>query len=240
VRRVLALAGVAIATLSTPAIALAHQGNPNMESIVRGVTPRTPGLTLTILNRDDRFQLLYQGSEPIVLYGYNDDEYARFLPGGVVQVNHNSPAFYLNDDRAGTATVPAGVKADSPPDWHTVTKSGRFEWHDHRMHWMGTGTPPQVKDTSLRTKVYDYKIPIKIGATTGAISGTLWWTPRDDPGLPVGGIVAFVVVVVAGLGTVVLVRRRRRGSGGDGEAGSGSGPTGADEAPTPRPTVEAW
>jgi hypothetical protein len=232
VRRVLALAGVAIATLSLPATAFAHAGNPNMETIVRSVTPVTPGLKLTVLNRDDRFQLLYQGHEPIIIYGYNGDQYARFLPGGVVQVNHHSPAYYLDDDRAGTATVPAGVKADSPPDWHTVTKAGRFEWHDHRMHWMGTGTPPQVKDTSVRTKVFDYTIPITIGGTTGAITGTLWWTPRQESGPPIGAFAGLAIVVLAGIGLVLFVRRRRRG-GGDGPAG--------EDAPRPqRPAVEAW
>jgi hypothetical protein len=210
VRRVLAVVGVAFATLSAPATVLAHAGNPNMETIVHRVTPVTPGLKLTVLNRDDRFQLLYQGEKPIILYGYNGDQYARFLPGGVVEVNHNSPAFYLDDDRAGTATVPAGVKADSPPDWQVVDKAGRFEWHDHRMHWMGTGTPPQVKDTSVRTKVFDYKIPIEIGGTKGDITGTLWWTPRHESGAPVGAFVGLAVVVLAGLGLVLWVRRRRR------------------------------
>jgi hypothetical protein len=210
VRRVLALAGVAIATLSSPAIALAHQGNPNMETIVGAVTPSTPGLKLTVLNRDDRFQLVYRGAQPITIYGYNGDQYARFLPGGTVQVNHSSPAFYLNGDRAGTATVPAGVKADSPPDWQTVDRSGRFEWHDHRMHWMGTGVPPQVKDQKLRTKVFDYRIPISIGGTKGAITGTLWWTPRHQSGPPVGAFVAFALVLLASLALIVVVRRRRR------------------------------
>jgi hypothetical protein len=211
------LAGVAIATLSSAPAALAHEGNPNMESIVAGVTPKTPGLTLTVLNRDDRFQLLYQGEKPIVLYGYNGDQFARFLPGGTVQVNHNSPAFYLNDDRAGTATVPDGIKADLPPDWQTVNQAGRFEWHDHRMHWMGTGNPPQVKDTSVRTKVFDYTIPIAVAGTKGAITGTLWWTPQHESGPPIAAIVALVVVLLAAVAVVVVVRRRRR-----------------------RPAVEAW
>ena len=244
-RRVLAVVGVVIATLSVPATALAHTSNPKTETIIRRVTPQTPGLTLTVLDRNDRFQLLYRGSKTIIIYGYSGDEYARFLPGGIVQVNHNSPAYYLNVDAAGTATVPASVDIDSPPDWQTVDKAGRFEWHDHRMHWMGTGVPPQVKNTSLRTKVFDYSIPITIGGTKGAITGTLWWIPSHQSGPPIAAIVVLVLVLLASAALVVWVRRRRRDeeAGGDGPDGSGTG-AGGDAAPTPprpeRPIVEAW
>jgi hypothetical protein len=240
-RRVLVLAGVAIAALVSPSLALAHPASPNMTSIVTGVTPKTPGLSLSVLNGDDRFQLIYHGDKPIIIYGYNGDQYARFLPGGTVQVNHNSPAFYLDTDRAGTATVPAGIKSTSPPDWHTVDKTGRFEWHDHRMHWMGTGVPPQVKNTKVRQEIYPYKVPISIGGTKGNILGTLWWTPRKQSGPPIGAFVAFALVLLASIALVIWVRRRRNGGGPDAPAPTTPDDrTGEDAAPPQRPTVEAW
>ena len=69
--------------------------------------------------------------------------------------------------------MPAGIDSKTPPRWKEVSKTGRYEWHDHRMHWMGAGRPPQVKDESERTKIFDYAIPVAIGGSTGAIAGTL-------------------------------------------------------------------
>ena len=40
--------------------------------------------------------------------GYDDKPYARVLADRTVQVNTNSPAYYLNDDRFGNATAPKG------------------------------------------------------------------------------------------------------------------------------------
>jgi hypothetical protein len=40
---------------------------------------------------------------------------------------------------------------------------------------MATGTPPQVKDESKRTKVFDYEIPLRIDGEKGAIEGSLFW-----------------------------------------------------------------
>ena len=67
--------------------------------------------------------------------------YAQLLADGTVEVNTNSEAYYLNEDRLGETAVPKDLPAE--PEWKQVSKSGRFEWHDHRAHWMGKGDPPQ-------------------------------------------------------------------------------------------------
>jgi hypothetical protein len=209
VRRTLAVAVAALAALAAASTASAHQGNPNMESIVRGVSPSIPGLQIQVLNRDDRFALTYSGRQTITIDGYNGEPYARLMPDGTVEVNRNSPAYYLNQDRAGTETVPPNASAQATPNWTVVDRSGRFEWHDHRMHFMGTGTPAAVKDTSKRTKVFDYSIPLHVGDRDGKILGTLWWTPKQAGGVPILPIVAFVVVG-GGLAFLLALRRRRR------------------------------
>jgi len=113
--------------------------------------------------------------------------------------------------------VPKTASATATPDWHVLDKTGVFEWHDHRMHYMARGIPSIVKDKSAKTKIFDYRIPIEIGARQGQIVGTLWWDPQQGGGAPTGAIVAFVALVVAGGAAVVVVRRRRRG-----EAAAGS------------------
>ena len=207
-RRILFAVAVAVATCSA-STAYAHQGNPNMESVVRTVTPKTAGISLDVLGRDDRFLLTNRSDKTVVIYGYNDDQYARLLPDGTVQVNKRSPAYFLNDDRYADITVPASADADAPAQWTTLDKTGRFQWHDHRMHYMARGVPPSVKDKSKRQRIFNYEIPVQIGAKSGDIAGTLFWNPEPDGGPPVAAIVAFVVIVAASITAVVVTRRLR-------------------------------
>jgi hypothetical protein len=228
VRRSLALAAAALiaAAATAPTAALAHQGNPNMKSVVDALKPHPKGIALQVLGGDDRFQLTNRSRETVLVEGYEDEPYARIAPDGTVSVNHHSPAFYLNTDRYGAVEVPRTATAKAAPDWQVLDRTGVFEWHDHRMHWMAKTVPGVVKDRSVKTKVSNYDIPIRFGATQAHILGTVWWDPAPDGGPPVGAIVALVVLVLGGAGAVVVVRRRRGGSGGadaDGDDGAGGG-----------------
>jgi hypothetical protein len=211
VRRFLAVAAaLAAPALLPPTAALAHQGNPNMRSVVRAFQPQVAGISLQVLGGDDRFQLTNRSAHTTVLVeGYDGEPYARLTPDGTVAVNHRSPAYYLNTDRYGAVTVPKAASATATPDWHVLDRTGVFEWHDHRMHYMARGVPAAVTDTSEKTRISDYDIPIRIGARQGHILGTVWWWPPPDGGAPVGAIVALAVLAVAGGAAVVVVRRRR-------------------------------
>jgi hypothetical protein len=238
-RRPLAVAVALLAlTVAAPTAALAHQGNPNMKSVVRALAPHVDGISLQVLSGDDRFQLTNRSKETVLVQGYDKEPYARITPDGTVAVNHNSPAFYLNTDRYGAVTVPKTATARATPDWQVLDKTGVFEWHDHRMHYMSRDVPPIVKDKSQRTKIFDYDIPIKIGATQGKILGTLWWAPAKGGGAPIGAIVAFVVLLLAGAAAVVVARRRRGPGGPDGDGdGDSDGPVASAPAAAAR---EAW
>jgi hypothetical protein len=240
-RRPLAAAVALFAlTAAAPTAALAHQGNPNMKSVVRALAPHVDGISLQVLGGDDRFQLSNRSKETVLVQGYDKEPYARITPDGTVAVNHNSPAYYLNNDRYGAVTVPKTASAQATPDWHVLDKTGVFEWHDHRMHYMSRDIPPIVKDKSQRTKVFDYSIPIKLGATQGKILGTLWWAPAKDGGAPVSAIVALLVLVLGGVAAVVLARRRRgpgQGDEGDGDGPDGDGPQAEQPAAIAR---EVW
>jgi len=205
-------AAVVVGALAlAPAAAHAHEGNPRMESVIRSVTPKLPGLSLQVLNRDDRFLLVNRTGRQVVVFGYSGERYARLLPDGTVQVNRSSPAYYLNQDRfASGVKVPAGLGTATPPDWRTVDDTGRFEWHDHRMHYMGQGVPPTVTDRSRRQVFARYTIPLQVGSRRGEIRGDQLWTPLPGGGPPAVAIAALAVIVAAGIGGVVVVRRRRR------------------------------
>jgi len=218
------VATVALAAAGASA-ASAHTGNPNFRSVFNGLSPQAvPGVKIQVLGYDQNYQLINRSGKVVVIKGYQDEPYARLLPDGTVEVNHNSPAFYLNADRYATATVPATATASATPDWHVIDRTGQFIWHDHRMHWMSTSRPPAVKDPKKRTKIFDYAIPLTVGGRPTTIRGTLLWVGPAGGGLPVGAIVAFVVLAVAGLALIVVVRRRRGAPDADADTGAGPGP----------------
>jgi hypothetical protein len=200
----------ALASLVAVPPALAHEGNPNFLSQIDRITPRVAGVSVEVLNRDDRMLLRNTSGKDVVILGYDEEPYARVLADGTVEVNTDSEAYYLNDDRFANVDVPAGVDGKGAPRWKEVGKAGRFEWHDHRFHWMSEGTPPQVKDESVRTKVYDWSVPIEVGGERGAIAGTLFWTPLPGGGPPLGAIIAGAAILIVLCIAVAVVRFRRR------------------------------
>jgi len=200
----------------------AHEGNPDFRSEINAVRPSVPGVSFEVLNYDADMELVDRGGHEVVIYGYEGEPFARVLRDGTVQKNQRSPATYLNLDRYAEAEVPSSADAKGPADWKTVDDSGTLRWHDHRMHYMAQGTPPQVSDESRRTKVFAYEIPLRIDGRKGEIDGTLFWVgPADTSKAPflIGG----AAIIVLGGGAVLIARRR-------------SGGVGAED----RPEKEAW
>ena len=205
--RTLIAAAAAVLLLAGAPLAAAHQGNPNMRSAVTAITPETDGVTVTVLNNDDRLELHNTSGKDVVIAGYEDEPYARVAADGTVEVNTNSKAYYLNDDRYGDVEVPAGL--GSEPKWKRLSGTGRFEWHDHRMHWMSRSRPPQVEDEGKRTHIFDWKVPITVAGAQGQIAGTLDWVPLPGGGLPTGLIWGTAIVLILVCAGVFAIRRRR-------------------------------
>jgi hypothetical protein len=211
--RLVAALTALIALVLAPA-AIAHQGNPNYRSVIDRVSPNVSGLRLQVLNLDDRLELQNTTGKTVTVSGYQGEPYARLLGNGTVEVNRNSPAYYLNSDRTSTGKVPANARPGAAPSWQIVDRAGRFQWHDHRIHWMSAIAPKQVTDKSKRTKVFDWKVPVQVGSTKGSVDGTLFWAGTAEGGAPVGAIGGLGAIALLGLGAVVVVRRRRAGEGG--------------------------
>jgi hypothetical protein len=221
-----ALTAVTALLIFAPAAALAHEGNPDYRSVIDRVTPRVPGVGFRVLSYDSYFQLLDRHGHEVVIYGYENEPYARVLEDRTVQVNERSPALYLNDTRFPTTQVPPIADPTAPPRWKTVDDSGTFIWHDHRMHYTSTETPPAVTDPHRKTKIFDYEIPLRIDGRKGAIDGTLYWVgPADTSKTPF--IVAGIVIVLGGAALLFFVRRRQ---------GAGGAPDDRDD----KPEKEAW
>jgi hypothetical protein len=77
---------------------------------------------------------------------------------------------------------------------------------------MSKSLPRQVTDKDKAAKIFDWKVPIEVGAKRGDIDGTLSWEPSPS-GIPLAAIVSFVAIAVVGLGLVLLSNRRRNRPG---------------------------
>jgi hypothetical protein len=222
--RIAVCAGALAVLLLGPPAALAHQGNPHYRSTITRVTPAVKGMSVSVLNYDDRLQLQNTTGSTVVVYDYKGAPYARLLPDRTVEVNTNSEAYYLNNDRYGQVTVPKGLGPQ--PRWKLVDRTGRFEWHDHRIHWMSKSDPPQLKDKNVRTHIFDWRVPIQVGTRRGAIAGSLSWVPLPGGSVPTGAIVALVALVILAAAGGLLVHRRRVAAAGGEEL--------------PRASAEVW
>jgi hypothetical protein len=202
--------GVAIAAflaLALPAThASAHQGNPNFRSELEGISPSVDGLSVEVLDYDDSLQLTNRSGKPVAVQGYQGEPFLQILGDGAVQVNTRSPSYYLNDDRYAETEVPPTADPEAPPAWETIAKTSQYTWHDHRVHYMSRGTPPQVKDEGERTKVFDYSVPVAVDGEPGAITGSLFWV-GEGGGFPLLPFVGLGIVALAIAGAIVVRRR---------------------------------
>jgi hypothetical protein len=213
----LAPAGNALANTATQPGPSAESGNPindqgssyHYRSEITSVTPNVPGLSLEVLEFADRLVLTNHTGKTVTVYGYSGEPYARVQPDGTTEQNVRSPAVYLNTNFYANVTVPPSASASDPPKWVVVDRTGQFEWHDHRIHWMSPVTPPQVTDKSKRTKIFDWSVPISVGVQKGVVDGQLFWVPESSKA-PTAAIVALIVIVAAAFAFVFFVRRRRK------------------------------
>ncbi len=198
-----------------------------VKSELQGVQPPADGLELEV-SGGDRFLVLTNGTgKEVIVKGYDDEPYLRFLPNRVVEVNARAPSKYANEDRYALRPVPAQADSNAPPQWQAVSRNGSYRWFDHRIHLMEKGTPPQVTDESKRTKIFDWNVPMSVGGESARALGTLEWIPAsssDTSPLLFAGIGLLLLLIV---GAVLVLLRRRRGDRPAGAAG-------------PKPVEEAW
>ena len=202
-------------------------------SLITSVTPAVAGLSFQVLQFADRILLINHTGKTVTIYGYSDEPYARVLANGTAERNYRSPATYLNQSFYGDINVPPQADASAPPQWQVVERTGQFEWHDHRIHFTSPAIPPEVKDKSRRTLIFDWSIPISVGTQKGAIDGQLFWEPENSK-TPLGAIIVGVLIVLGGLALVLYVRRRRARMP---PPGAGAASPGSANRP---PAGEAW
>ncbi|MGH8899008.1 MAG: hypothetical protein ACRDZ4_18780 [Egibacteraceae bacterium] len=177
-----ALAPVALLTVgATPA--LAHGRASDTSNYTSRITSgdNLPGVRWKIYNGDEFLGVENTGRTELAVPGYTPgDQYLRIGPAGVF-VNRNSQAVYQNQDRYMRVQAPPGVGPDAKPDWVKVSSTPRYAWHDHRIHYMSFGLPPQVRDKGQLTRIFGWNIPFTYGGQQKGLGGELLWVPGPSP-----------------------------------------------------------
>jgi hypothetical protein len=165
-------------------------------SVVDAIEPAADGVDAGVVGGDAFLELTVEPGREVVVAGYQGEPYLAFRPDGTVQRNRRSPATYVNESRDGAAEPPAGTDAEAEPDWETVADGGTYAWHDHRIHWMGSGRPDGA-DPGEWTR--PWTVDITVDGTPTRITGTLALVEGVNP-LPwlTLGLAAAVAVAIAG------------------------------------------
>lgn len=173
----------------------------NVESRLLSTTPDVAGLELRVIELGERLELRNRTGKTVIVEGYDGEPYLRLGPDGVYE-NTRSPATFLNRTTRPTAPVPSSYDARARPVWRRTSGGDVARWHDHRTHYMGTGTPPAARDARGRTtSISTWELALRVGDDRVTARGDLHWVP--GPPLWPAVLVACVLA-----GAVALVARR--------------------------------
>jgi hypothetical protein len=210
---------VSLAVLAAPAAVSAHRGSAQTGyvSTVSALVPNILGVNALVLGGDDRLRISNYSGKTVVVLGYQGEPYLRF-DGRGVWTNTKSPAAHLNRFRRPRPLQPGVADATAPPRWRRVAAGVTYEWHDHRIHWVGAEPPQGVRKHPDRIqRIFKWRVPGRADGKPFAITGFLGYAPDraargDDDGgavvwLLAGGGAAAALLVAAGVGARRLRRR---------------------------------
>jgi hypothetical protein len=207
----------ALITVATAAPAWAHvQALPDANyyrSTITSIDPAVAGLDISVINHGESVVLTNQTGKTVTVVGYTGEDYLRFTPSGVDE-NANSLSAFLNGSLViqGLPQQYAAGTAQKPPQWHHVSNTPTYTWHDHRVHWMAQQRPPVVAaDPHHPHPVFDWAMNLTVNDQPVTVKGQLTWTGTPVlSGLVIAGLVLAGVLVLAGLGLLLLRRRLAR------------------------------
>lgn len=198
---VLAAAASLLAAAALPAAAHPDdaQGATNYRSEVTGATGDLHGVEVEVGGGDAYLALEAPEGVEVIVPGYEEPErYLRIEPDGSVYVNITGPSNYLNADRYAEVALPPSATPDAEPTWQLVAQDGRWEWHDHRIHWMSPSAPRHIDTDADRAQhVFDWEIPLIVNGDPVTLTGTLTWLPSPSPLIPIGTAVVIAAAVLA-------------------------------------------
>lgn len=169
------------------------------ESVITSIQPALPdGVRVSIVGGDTFVRLESDGVR-VEVHGYDDEQYLRISPEGLVEINDASVTSVLNGDRYGNVDV-SNVDPNAAPKWRTIGTNGVAMWHDHRSHWMSPKKPAAINDSG---KVLDWDIPVIVAGKPILISGTLYIREKASMLWWFAGVPALLLALL-----LALTRRR--------------------------------
>src|ERR1700712_2066214 len=116
----------------------------NARSMVLSINPPVPGVRVDIVGGDGFVRVRVARGLAVTVLGYAGEPYVEVQPDGTVRVNQRSPAVGINRRRDASSGPQVGANSGAAPEWLAVGHDGSYLWHDHRVYYMGTGTPPPL------------------------------------------------------------------------------------------------
>lgn len=187
---------VSLAAPAPPAVAHGVGGlePTSYEPVLVGVEPPVPGLSIEIIDLGETVELRNESGSEITVLGYDGEPYLRVGENGVYR-NERSPATFWNRSTRPTVQLPPEFDATAEPEWVHISDSPVARWHDHNVHWMGSGEPDEPGREQV---VQSWEIPLRSSDREIRVYGVIRWVPPPTALWPVAGAVALAVAVFLG------------------------------------------
>ncbi len=189
---------IAVGVLASPAVAHADAAGPtDYRTEIVSITPSTDLVEFTIEGGDAFVRAEVEPGHELLVLGYDAEPYLRIDADGDVFENVRSYATYYNEERYGGSDIPDIVDNGATPEWDRIGSGGAWSWHDHRAHFMGTGTPIGMEPgDSFPSQL----VPVEIDGSRVEVEVVT--TLLDDPSwipIAVGALLAVQIVLLASL-----------------------------------------
>lgn len=190
-----------LAVLGTVAPALPAAADPpgptDYRSEVAAITPAVEGVEVSVAGGDGFLVLEVDEGHEVAVPGYSGEPYLRVSADGTVEENTASAAWYLNQERQRTS-VGGSFDPDAEPVWEVVAEDGRWAWHDHRIHRMGSTVPPAAETP----EGVPWEVPLVVDGTEVVVTGSYHLVGSSSP--PIVQLLPWLALAAGVAALVVL------------------------------------
>jgi hypothetical protein len=176
----LALAGVLLApagVLLAPGIAAAHEGDPNIDTVIVGLRPALSGVAVDVVqNIVPALSLSNTSSGEVDVLDRSGIPFLRIGPRGA-EGNLGAVAFYRSAAPSGAARIPASVAAGrARTRWVLLSRRPAWAWYDDRVPNITTA-PAVVRARTTPSALAGFTVALRRGAQRAVAQGEVEYVP---------------------------------------------------------------